>query len=70
MSQELSKAIEEHFNTLPVQRRKTANRRHKLVDILVIAAVLYVVPRVGVEKFGKARLVSRFFRTSKWYSFS
>jgi hypothetical protein len=31
MSQKISKAIEEHFKSLPDSRIKTANQRHKLV---------------------------------------
>ena len=58
MSQELSKAIEEHFKSLPDPRRKTANQRHKFVDILVIAICGIICGAngwVAVEKFGKAK---------------
>jgi len=37
MSQDLTKVIEEHFKSLPDPRRKTANQRHKFIDILVVA---------------------------------
>lgn len=33
MSQELIITIEEHFESLPVPRKKTANQRHKFIDI-------------------------------------
>jgi len=36
MSQELSKAIEEHFKSLSDPLCPTANQRHNFVDILVI----------------------------------
>ena len=58
MSQELSKAIEEHFKSLTDPRRKTANQRHKFVDILVIAICGIICGAdswVAVEKFGKAK---------------
>ncbi len=72
MSQDLTRVIEEHFKSLPDPRRKTLNLRHKFIDILVIAICAIICGAdswVAVEKFGKAK-VSRFFRTSKWYSFS
>jgi len=58
MSQELSKAIEEHFKSLSDPRRKTANQRHNFVDILVIAICGIICGAngwVAVEKFGKAK---------------
>lgn len=58
MSQELSKAIEEHFKSLPDPRRKTKNQRHKFLDILVIAICGVICGAdgwVAVEKFGKAK---------------
>jgi len=58
MSQELSKTIEEHFKYLTDPRRKTANQRHKFVDILVIAICGVICGAngwVAVEKFAKAK---------------
>lgn len=37
MSQNLTKGIEEHFKFLPDPRKKTANQRHKFLEILIIA---------------------------------
>jgi len=57
MSQELVVAIEEHFGSLPDPRRKTANQRHKFIDILMIAicgAICGADGGVAIEQFGKA----------------
>jgi hypothetical protein len=45
MSQDMSLVIEKHFKSLPDPRRKTANQRHKFIDILVIASVGWVEER-------------------------
>jgi predicted transposase YbfD/YdcC len=58
MSQELIIAVEEHFKSLPDPRRKTANQRHKFIDILVIAicgAICGADGWVAIEKFGEAK---------------
>ena len=58
MSQELIIAVEEHFKFLPDPRRKTANQRHQLIDILVIAicgAICGADGWVAIEKFGEAK---------------
>ncbi|OAD19042.1 transposase IS4 family protein [Candidatus Thiomargarita nelsonii] len=58
MSQNLTKVIEEHFESLPDPRRKTANQRHKFIDILIIAICAIICGAdswVAVEKFGKAK---------------
>jgi hypothetical protein len=57
MSQDMSLVIEKHFKSLPDPRRKTANQRHKFIDILVIAICGIICGAdgwVAVEKFGKA----------------
>jgi len=56
MSQDISKVIEEHFKSLKDPRRKTANQRHKLIDILIRAICAIICGAngwVSVEKFGK-----------------
>jgi len=58
MSQDMSLVIEKHFKSLPDPRRKTANQRHKFIDILVIAICGTICGAdgwVAVEKFGKAK---------------
>jgi hypothetical protein len=57
MSQDLTRAIEEHFKSLPDPRRKTMNLRHKFIDILIIAICAIICGAdswVAVETFGKA----------------
>jgi len=76
MSQELIIAVEEHFKSLPDPRRKTANQRHKFIDVLVIAICGAIICGadgwVAIEKiwYRSRGMVSFFFRTPKRYSFS
>ena len=58
MSQDMSLVIEKHFKSLPDPRRKTANQRHKFIDILVIAICGIICGAdgwVAIEKFGLAK---------------
>lgn len=58
MSQDLTRVIEEHFNSLPDPRRRTMNLRHNFLDILIIAIGAIIGGAdswVAVEAFGKAK---------------
>ena len=58
MSQELSNAIEEHFNSLPDPRRDPSNQRHKFIDIVVLGICGVICGADGgtaIAKFGKAK---------------
>jgi len=59
MAKILSKSIEEIFSSLEDPRRETENKRHKLLDILVIsicACVCGANDFVGIERFGRAKV--------------
>lgn len=58
MSQHLTIAIEDHFQTLQDPRRTTTNLRPKFIDILVIAICAIICGAdgfVAISEFGKAK---------------
>lgn len=58
MSQNLTRVIEEHFESLPDPRRRTMNLRHNFIDILIIAICAIICSAdswVAVEEFGIAK---------------
>jgi len=58
MGQQFSRSIETHFSELHDPRRQTLNRRHKFIDILVIAICGVICGAndwVAVATFGKAK---------------
>ena len=59
MAKILSSSIEEIFGSLEDPRRETENKRHKLLDILVIsicACVCGANDFVGIAHFGRAKV--------------
>jgi len=63
MVKNLSHSIEENFGSLEDPRRETENKRHELLDILVIAlcgSICGANDFVAIEKFGQAK--------AEWFS--
>jgi predicted transposase YbfD/YdcC len=58
MGQHIASSIEQHFQELPDPRRETLNRRHKFIDVLVIAICGVICGAnnwVAVATFGQAK---------------